>query len=206
MANKQQNMLQNELDYVGSDYSINLKAINPDPQDATGIYTLSYLQSITKSLAFGGEFIAQKGAGEPADTGLNLIARWSAKPAQPISNQTEKTSEKLTEQKTPPAMFTLTLQQFVACQASYFHRVSDKIELAAEWQSLLIGPRRDAITTVSAKFDYRQACIRTQLDSQGRVQLLFEERLFPGFSLLLSGELDHVRGSSRFGVGLNLEN
>lgn len=189
-------MLQSELDYLGSDYSVNLKAINPDPQDGSGIYTGSWLQSIGKGLAVGSEVIVQKGPGEPVETGFNLVGRWQA----PADTAAEGAVPK------PQSMLTVTLQQLVACQATYYHRVSDRVELAAELQALLVGPRKDAVTTVGAKFDYRQACIRTQLDSQGKVSLLFEERLFPGFSLLLSGELDHAKGGSRFGFGINLEN
>lgn len=197
-------MLQNELDYIGSDFSVNLKAINPDPQDFSGIYTVSYLQSVSETVAVGGECISQKGAGESMETGFNLVARWAA-PAVPVE-AADSALEAAAPKLASPAVATLTIQQLVACQLSYFYRVSDKIELGAELQTLLVGPRKDAITSVSAKFDYRQACIRTQLDSQGKVSLMYEEKLFPGFALLLSGELDHLRGSSRFGLGINLEN
>lgn len=181
-----QSMLQSELDYLGADYSLNFKAINPNLADGSGIFTASLLQSISQRLALGGELVAQKlHASEPVETGVTLAAKYSPSPA---------------------SILTLNLQQFVALQASYFHKVSERVELGSELQMLLFGPRREAITTVSAKFDYRQACIRTQLDSTGKVGLLYEERLFPGFSLLLSGELDHVKNQSRFGIGLNLEN
>jgi mitochondrial import receptor subunit TOM40 len=80
------------------------------------------------------------------------------------------------------------------------------VELGTEIQALLVGPRRDVSATVAAKFDYRQACIRAQADTIGRVGMVYEERIFPGFSLLLSGELDHLRSASRFGFGINMEN
>jgi mitochondrial import receptor subunit TOM40 len=166
--------------------SINVKAINPDPSAGTGILTASLLQSVSKQLALGGEMILQRSADSPnLEQGLNLAARFTP---------------------TPKSTLTATLQQFVALQTSYHHRVSDKVELASELQLLLVGPRRDAVTSVGAKFEYRQATIRAQVDSTGRVGLLLEEKLFPGFSLLLSGELDHVRGASRFGIGLTMEN
>ena len=44
-------MIQLEQDYQGSDYSLNIKALNPSPTDLTGIYIGTYLQSITKNLA-----------------------------------------------------------------------------------------------------------------------------------------------------------
>ena len=182
-----QSMLQAECDWIGArGSSLNFKAINPDPVTRSGILTASLLQSFSKTLAVGAEVITQRGAdGSPAELGINLATRIA-----PSSKST----------------FTATLQQFVALQTTYHHRVSEKVELASELQMLLVGPRRDAITSISAKFDYRQATIRAQLDSTGRVGLVMEEKLFPGFALLLSGEIDHVRGSNRFGIGISMEN
>lgn len=180
-------MVQIEGDWVGaSGTSLNLKAINPNPTDGHGIFTAALLQSVTKSLALGGELILQK-VPDTSDIehGLNLGAKM-----------------KINESST----LTATLQQFVALQTSYHHRVSEKVELATEMQILLVGPRKDAVTSIGAKFDYRQATLRAQLDSTGRVGMVLEEKLFPGFALLLSGEIDHVRSLSRFGIGITMEN
>ena len=181
-----QSMAQTELDYQGSDYSINIKAINPDLADGgSGIYTTSFLQSLSKHFSAGIEVIAQKATQrDPTDLGYNVAGRYA----------------------TDNWIAAVNIQQFAALQASYCHKVNERVELGTELQMLLFGPRRDAIATVGAKFDYRQALIRTQIDSTGKVGLVYEERLFPGFSLLLSGELDHVRNASRFGFGINLEN
>lgn len=180
-------MIQIEGDWVGSGgTSLNFKAINPNPIDAYGIFTGSILQSLSKSLAIGGEFITQKVPDSSSlEHGINLGMKL-----------------KVTDAST----LTATLQQFVALQTSYHHRVSEKVELATEMQMLLVGPRKDAVTSVGAKFEYRQAVLRAQLDSTGRVGMVLEEKLFPGFSLLLSGEIDHVRSQSRFGVGITMEN
>ncbi len=180
-------MIQLEGDWVGTEgTSINVKAINPNPFDGQGVFTASLLQSVSQSLALGAEVIGQKAADSPVmENGLNLALRFA-----PSSKST----------------FTATLQQFVALQTTYHHRVSEKVELATELQMLLVGPRKDSVTSVSAKFDYRQATIRAQVDSTGRVGLVLEEKLFPGFALLLSGELDHVKSASRFGIGITMEN
>lgn len=181
-----QSMAQMEYDWQGADCAINFKAINPDVADGgSGIYTASLLQSLSKHLSAGLEVVGQKATvQEPLDFGYNVAARYA----------------------TPVWIAAVNVQQMVALQASYFHKVSERVELATELQMLLFGPRRDAVATVGAKFDYRQALIRVQGDSAGKVGLVYEERLFPGFSLLLSGELDHVRNASRFGFGINLEN
>lgn len=180
-------MLQLEADYTGSDYSFNTKAINADPSDGgSGIYTASLLQALSQNISAGFELIAQKPSRlEPIETGFSFATRYFVP---------EKCA------------FALTLQQLVALHASYFHRVSPQVELGTELQALFVGPRRDISATVAAKFDYRQACVKTQADTMGRISMVYEERIFPGFSLLLSGELDHIRAASRFGFGINLEN
>ena len=185
IPSQQQLMLQSEVEYLGGDYSLNAKAINPNAADGTGIYTFSYLQSLTSGLAVGTELVLQKMGREPFDTGLNLVARLNG--ANWIA--------------------TATLQQFVALQISYWQRVSEKVELGSELQILNAGPmRNEAVASVAAKFDYKQCTLRAQVDSQAKVALVMEEKIFPGFSLLISGELDHLKGTNRFGVGVNLEN
>lgn len=180
-------MVQFEGDWVGATgTSVNLKVINPNPTDGHGIFTFALLQSVSKNLALGGELILQKVPdSSEIEHGINLGLKL-------------KPSEKST--------FTATLQQFVALQTSYHHRVSEKVEIATEMQILLVGPRKDAVTSVGAKFDYRQATLRSQIDSTGKVGMVLEEKLFPGFALLLSGEIDHVRSLSRFGIGISMEN
>lgn len=180
-------MVQLETDWIGSGgTSVNLKAINPNPTDGHGIFTCAVLQSLSKNLAVGGEIITQKVPDSMSvENGVNLGMRL-------------RTGS--------DSVFTATLQQFVALQTSYHHRVSEKVELGTEMQMLLVGPRKDAVTSVGAKFEYRQATLRAQVDSTGRVGMFLEEKLFPGFALLLSGEIDHVRSVSRFGVGITMEN
>jgi mitochondrial import receptor subunit TOM40 len=186
VPSQQQTMLQSEAEYTGQDFTLNAKAINPDAARATGIYTLSYLQSLSKQVAVGGEAVAQRmGSKDPVDYGLNAVARISG----------------------ADWVATATMQQLVALQLSFWQRVSDKVELGSELQLLNAGQyRREAITSIAAKFDYKQCSIRVQADSQFKVALFMEERIFPGFSLLLSGELDHLKGTNRFGLGVNLEN
>lgn len=181
-----QSMAQAEWDWQGADCSLNFKAINPDVADgASGIYTASILQSLSKHLSTGLEVIGQRAtARDPVDFGYNVAARYA----------------------TSQWVAAVNVQQLVALQASYFHKVNEHVELGTELQMLMFGPRKDSVATMGAKFDYRQALIRTQIDSLGKVGLVYEVRLFPGFAMILSGELDHVRNTSRFGFGINLEN
>jgi hypothetical protein len=48
-------------------------------------------------------------------------------------------------------------------------------------------------------------CVCVQIDTSGRMAAVLEHRLQPNLALTLSGELDHVGGQGRFGVGLILQ-
>lgn len=179
-------MFQAESEYLGSDYTINSKAINFDPTNLTGVFSLGYLQSISKggSLALGIEGLLQRPMPELEEAGMTLIAKY-----------------------TPDAksIFVANIQNFIGLQLSYFQRVNDSIELAADMQTILAGPQREALATISCKLEHRQASVRASIDSQGKVGMFLEERLFGRLALLISGEIDHMKSKNKFGVGLAIE-
>lgn len=175
-------MMQLEADYSGKDYSLNAKAFNPSPVDGTGVLTAGFLQSVTPKLAIGSEFIFQKLSKSEQDFGLSLFA-------------------KMFDEK---RILTLSLQHFAMLQASYWYRVSPKVELGSELHLGCVG-KRDGLATIACKLDFKQAIVRGQFDTTGKVALVLEEKLAPGFSFVVCGELDHLKGGSRFGVGINME-
>ena len=56
-----------------------------------------------------------------------------------------------------------------------------------------------------AAYEYRPATFRGQVDSTGKVAAYLEHRLNPIMSFLLSGEIDHAKNTSKFGVGFQLD-
>ncbi|KAI9593800.1 mitochondrial import receptor subunit tom40 [Syncephalis fuscata] len=175
-------MFQGEMDYQGDDYTMNLKSINPWIE-GTGVFVGSYLQSITKQLSLGAECIVQKPTVDMEQTQMALVARLKEK----------------------DAVTTVHLQGMGIAQASYYQRVNEKVEVGAELQLAATKARREAICTVGAKFDFHQATLRAQADTTGRISMLLEEKIFPGFTFTVSGDLDHMKGESKFGVGFMLE-
>lgn len=190
VAKSEYSMLQLEGDYLGADYSINIKTINPNLINGTGIFTAGYLQSITKNLTLGIEGIIQRHASSNSnhsisvDSGIGYIGKY----------------------QWGPGTLTIQTQNLMAIQASYFHKVNETVELGSELQCVIAGPQTEAVASMGCKLEYRQSILRAQLDTLGRVALFLEERLFGRVSLLLSGEIDHIKGKSRFGVGLSMEN
>jgi mitochondrial import receptor subunit TOM40 len=206
-------MIQLEHDRAGRDYSLNFKAYNPGVVDGTGVFMGSYLQSVTKRLALGAECIWQRPNADVEEANMSYMAKyvggadrdWIAT-AQLIGSQG-------------------------VVQGTYWQRLSDKVEAGAE---LTFAPApmpkdRKAQATVAAKYDFRLATLRAQLDSAGKVSAFLEQRFTPAFSFLVTGEIDHWKvryihaewfasrpciftdipvisqNSSKFGIGIQLE-
>jgi mitochondrial import receptor subunit TOM40 len=163
-------MFQGEIDYQGDDYSLNFKAINPWIE-GTGVIVGGYLQSVTERLALGVECIIQRPTIHHEQTQLSLIGRY----------------------KEDNSITTVHMQGPASGIASYWHRVNEKVEVGAELQLTATASRREALCTLGAKFDFHQATLRTQADTSGRVSILLEEKLFPGFTFMVAGDLDHMK-------------
>lgn len=180
-----QNMVQLEHDYQGQDFSLNAKAVNPWPSDLTGIYIGSYLQSFTKNLAVGFETVLQRPSPHISETSTSYLAKLTA---------TDKTW-----------IGTAQFQPAGILQATYWQKLSEKVEVAADLQLIAAAGRRDAVATVGSKYDFRLSTFRAQLDSTGKVSALLEQRFTPAFAFLVSGEIDHFKNAAKVGVGVMIE-
>jgi mitochondrial import receptor subunit TOM40 len=166
-------MLQLEQDYQGRDYSLNFKAMNPNPSDLTGVYIGSYFQSLTKNFALGFETLYQRPTPDMAETTTSYIAKYTGAKKDWIA--------------------TAQVQPAGIIQASYWQKLSEKVDVAADLQLIAAPSRRDAIATLGAKYDLRMATFRAQVDSTGKVAALLEQRFTPVFAFLISGEIDHFK-------------
>jgi mitochondrial import receptor subunit TOM40 len=166
-------MIQLEHDYQGSDFTLNAKALNPWPADLTGIFIGSYLQSVTKNLALGFESLYQHPTPLMSDFSTSYLAKYTSTNKNWIA--------------------TAQIQPAGIVQATYWQKLSEKVEVAADLQLIASSGRRDAIATLGAKYDLRMATFRAQVDSSGKVSALLEQRFAPTFAFLVSGEIDHFK-------------
>lgn len=88
---------------------------------------------------------------------------------------------------------TAQVQSQGVLQATYWQRLSDKVEAAAELQLINANGKRDGIATLGAKYDLRMATFRAQLDSTGKVSAMLEQRFAPTFAFVVTGEIDHLK-------------
>jgi mitochondrial import receptor subunit TOM40 len=184
-----QAMLSLENDYTGADFTANLKAINPSILDGglTGIFMGSYLQSVTPSLALGLEGIWQRAA---VTHGPEMVLSYAAR---------YKGSDWI-------ASGQILAQGGI--QASYWRRLTERVEAGVDVNlqfvglggagGMMGGPlRREGATTIGAKYDFRQASFRAQVDSQGRVACLLEKGIAQAVRVTFSGEIDHAKVCDR---------
>lgn len=207
-------MFQIEHDHLGPHYSLNLKTINPSPLDGTGLHFVSLLHSLTPRLSLGFETIIQRTSPSDMVPATSYMLKYSST-AQPKMSTQDSLPASAPSQ--PGAAFiptwtaTAQLQPSGNVQTTYFQKLSDKVDVALDLQTMIqpasfMGPaKREALATLGAKYEFRMATFRGQIDSAGKVGMLLEQRFTPAFAFLVGGEIDHAKNSSRFGVGVMIE-
>lgn len=201
LSQSSQSMVQLEQDFQGVDYSINLKALNPSVLNGelTGVIVGSLLQSVTQNLAIGLETVYSRiNPSDPADAATSYVFRYKSPNNWMCSGQ---------------------LQSQGSIVGSYWRKVSDQLEAGIETQlqgsakpvsdgkGNIIGIQSlfEGLTTIGAKYEFRQSVFRGQVDSDGKVAAFLEKRILPTVSILFSGEIDHWKEENRLGLGLQFE-
>lgn len=183
-------MLQVENEYIGKDFTAQIKSLNPSMLDGglTGIIIASYLQAVTPSLAVGLEAVWQRAAiNSGPETAVSYVARY----------------------KGTDWVASAQLQAQGAVNTSYWRRLTEKVEVGADLLlqfqpgiggSLMgAGLRKEGTATLGAKYDFRTSTFRAQVDSTGVLSALFDKRVLPFVQITFAGALDQikVRGSNR---------
>jgi len=179
-------MAQFEHEYTGSDFSASVKALNPSFLEGglTGIYIGHYLQSVTPKLALGLEAVWQRGSlSQGPDSGLSYVARY----------------------KSDDWVATAQLQGHGALNATYWRRISEKIQAGVDMTLTMMpaqggmmgGPlQKEGTTTVGAKYDFRMATLRAQVDSKGKLSCVLEKRVAPVMTMTFAADVDHFTVST----------
>lgn len=177
--------VQLEQDYQGLDNAANVKALNPSPTDGAGIYVANYIQSLTRNFALGVETIYQRQSAEAQESMMGYLAKWTSDSRDAIATAQWQA------------------QGMLGC--TYWQRLSDRVEAAADLQVITAAGKREAQATVGAKYDFRMSTFRAQLDSSGKIASQLETRLAQAFAFTVGGEIDHLRSQAKFGLGISLE-
>ena len=172
--------------YTGKDFTASVNSMNPSILDGglTGIFIGSYLQSVTPRLALGVEAMWQRAA---VNAGPDTLVSYCAK---------YKGSNWIAS-ATMPAHLS-------AFNTSYWRKLTDKVEAGVDLnlqftpgvagRSLMgSGLSKEGTTTIGAKYDFRSAVLRAQVDSSGRLSCLLEKRVLGPVQVTFAGEMDHFK-------------
>ena len=88
---------------------------------------------------------------------------------------------------------TAQLQPAGALQATYWQKLNEKVDAAADLQLVMASGKREGVATIGVKYDLRMSTFRAQVDSTGKVSALLEQRFAPTFSFMVAGEIDHFK-------------
>eukprot|EP00056_Hartaetosiga_gracilis_P007316 m.106744 g.106744 ORF g.106744 m.106744 type:complete len:293 (+) comp12681_c1_seq2:64-942(+) len=168
-----------ENEFSGSDFTASLKAINVNPARSTGMWSLSYFQSVTPSLALGSEFQYQhssQGEGSVIQVGGRYAGdQWVG---------------------------SLLLNTGLNLNATYVHKISPSIVAGCDFDANLI--QGSVRSSVAAQYNFQSSAYRAQITSGGSVAGYFEKQLAPAFNLVLSVVLNHAKKDAYAGIGLNI--
>ena len=180
-------MVQLEADYQASDFTANLKAINPSVLEGgmTGIFTGDYLQSVTPRLSLGVSTLWQRAAMSAGpESMVSYAGRYKSVGGDWIASA--------------------RILGAGSIQCSYWKRIAERLEggvdVNVQFQpggsgGLMGGGgiQKTGLATLGAKYDFRASTVRVQGDSQGKLGVLLEKRVAPAVQITFAGEIDHAK-------------
>jgi mitochondrial import receptor subunit TOM40 len=188
-SSQQGHVVELDHDYQGSDFHLGIKLMNPSILEGafTGISTLEYLQSVTPRLSLGMSTVYQRrSTAEPPDAMTSYGARYKGQDWIGSANFIPRGVLKL----------------------AYWRRIAPKIETGADLQLMMAppspeqvmfglasGPKFEGAATLGAKYEFRSAMFRAQIDSQGRLGCYLDKRIAPPVGVQFFGQIDHVKVS-----------
>jgi mitochondrial import receptor subunit TOM40 len=186
-SSQQGHFVELDHDYSGSDFHVGLKFMNPSMLEGgfTGVSSLDYLQSVTSRLSLGMSTVYQRRSlSEPPETVTSYGARYKGQDWIGSANVLPRGVLKLT----------------------YWRRIAPKIETGADLSLMMAppspeqamfgiasGPKFEGTATLGAKYEFRSAMFRAQIDSQGRLGCYLDKRIAAPVGVQFFGQIDHVK-------------
>jgi len=167
------NSVKVDLDYKGASFTAGTSFM------AGGLLSGTYMQSLTDSIAVGGEAFYH----------LNKHVHGGAAAARCVWGLKGEN------------VATAKAGTFGNVELSYHRKVSERVGLASELQYY---HNQFCTFGVGYQFRLRQATITGLVSSDTTCSAVLEERFSSGVGLLLSSQLNHKKKEYKFGVGLNI--
>ncbi|XP_054638938.1 mitochondrial import receptor subunit TOM40 homolog [Dunckerocampus dactyliophorus] len=170
-----------DMEYRGADFTSAVTLGNPDILVGSGIVVAHYLQSITPSLALGGELVYHQRPGEEG-TVTSFLGRYTG------NNY----------------IATLTLGG-AGCHATYYHKANDQLQVGVEFEAST--RMQDTTTSLGYQLDLPKANLlfKGSVDSNWVVGATLEKKLLPlPLTLALGAFLNHRKNKFQCGFSVTI--
>lgn len=170
-----------DMEYRGEDFTAGMTLGNPDVLVGSGILVTHYLQSITPSLAMGGELVYHRRPGEEGAV-TSLLGRYTG----------------------DNYVATLTLGSGGA-HATYYHKANDQLQVGVEFEANT--RMQETTTSLGYQLDVPKANLlfKGTLDSNWVVGATLEKKLLPlPLTLALGAFLNHRKNKFQCGFGVTI--
>ncbi|XP_061520809.1 mitochondrial import receptor subunit TOM40B isoform X2 [Phycodurus eques] len=172
---------QGDAEFRGKDFTATITLGNPNVLVGSGIVVTHYLQSLTPSLALGGELVYHR---RPSEEGavMSLVGRYTG--ANYIA--------------------TLTLGS-AGAHASYYHKANEQLQLGVEFEAST--RMQDTSVSFGYQLDVPKANLQFKgsVDSNWVVGATLEKKLLPlPLSLVLCSFLNHNKNKFQCGFGITI--
>ncbi|XP_062866864.1 mitochondrial import receptor subunit TOM40B [Trichomycterus rosablanca] len=172
---------QADAEFKGDDFTAALALGNPDVVAGSGIVVAHYLQSITPSLALGGELVYHRRPGEEV-TVMSLAGRYTG------SN----------------FIATLTLGG-AGAQASYYHKANDQLQIGVEFEASTRMQNTSVLFGYQLDIPQANLLFKGSIDSNWVVGATLEKKLLPlPLSLALCSFLNHRKNKFQCGFSVTI--
>ncbi|EDV28451.1 uncharacterized protein TRIADDRAFT_51380 [Trichoplax adhaerens] len=171
-------MAQLGLDYRGKDFVASVTTANPNIIDESGVVAFHYLQSITRKLCLGAEYLYQYGGGMEGAV-LSLGGRYTGK-----------------------NWIAAATASGMNVNMTYYHIGNESVRAGVDLDVNL--RTRESVVSLGYELDVQKAnmTVKNSIDSNWTITSVIEKKLLPmPFTLTLSGILNHVSNKCQFGVG-----
>ncbi|CAF1087919.1 unnamed protein product [Brachionus calyciflorus] len=172
-------------DYKGRDYTASITAANTDIISNSGIVIGHYLQRVSKRLDLGCELLVQYGKNVPNNRMALYSIGWRY-----FGNDWQ---------------FSGVVNPLGSMHLCYYHQSKSPIQFGVELESNL--RTMDSTSTFCYQVDLAKAnmTFKGMVDSNWQTGAVLEKRLLPlPFTFVLSGFLNHVKSSYKFGIGFTI--
>lgn len=170
-----------DMEYRGKDFTAAVTLGNPDVLVGSGILVTHYLQSITPSLALGGELMYHRRSGEEV-TVTSFLGRYTG----------------------DNYVATLTLGG-AGAHATYYHKANDQLQVGVEFEANT--RMQETTTSLGYQLDLPKANLlfKGTLDSNWVVGATLEKKLLPlPLTLALGAFLNHRKNKFQCGFGVTI--